>query len=165
MTDFSARAPYQPEKPYELHDQTKIVPPGPPTRDFVSRHLSIIVGGVATLVFIALAFQARAGWENHREWVVAVTVPGLALGGLGVGNLIARGKPMLLGPGMLVLGVCVVFTILNIQRGYATEGQDNWRDVMSILQGITLTIALHLFFGAFVWNEWKNPIKAPQPEM
>lgn len=165
MTDFSAPAPFNPEKHHELHDQTKVAPPGPPQRDFVSRHLSILIGIVATLLFISLAFMARAGWENHREWVVALTVPGLVLGGLAVGNLISRGKAMMLGPGMIFLGICLVFTVINVQRGYATEGQDDWRDVMSILQGISLTIALHMFFGAFLWNEWKNPIKAPAPEM
>ena len=56
MTDMTAKAPYNPDKPNELHDQDKIKPPGPVTRDFLSRHLGIIAGIIMTVVFVALAF-------------------------------------------------------------------------------------------------------------
>ena len=165
MTDFSLKVPFNPEKHYELHDQTKVAPPGPPARDFVSRHLSIIVGAVFGIAFISLAFMARAGWENHREWVVALNVPPLVIGGLAVGNLLYRKRLSALGPGIVVLMLCVLFTVINVVQGYRSEGQNNWRDLLSILQGISLAIALHMFIGAFVWNEIKHPIKAPEPQM
>lgn len=163
MTDLAAKAPYNPEKHTELHDQTKIEPPGPPTRDFFKRHWTILLSIVFAFGILSLAFIARAGWENHREWVVAINVPPLVIGAIALPNLAARKRWNLLMPGVIVLSLCTLLSVMNIWRGYQTEGQDDLRDAMSIIQGVLLAISLHLLIGALVWDLWKNPIKAPEP--
>lgn len=163
MTDLTAKAPFNPEKHSELHDQTKIAPPGPPTRDWLKRFWPIGLSIVLAIGIISLAFIARAGWTNHREWVVAINVPPLVLGAVAIANLVYRGRWNMLVPGVIVLFLCTLLSVLNIWRGYQTEGQDNLRDAMSIIQGILLAISLHLLIGAWIWNEWKNPMKAPEP--
>ncbi len=163
MTDLSAKAPFNPQKHTELHDQTKVAPPGPPQRDFFKRFWPILLSLVFTIGIISLAFIARAGWENHREWVVAINVPPLVLGAVAIANLIYRGRWNLLVPGAIFLALCTLLSVMNIWRGYQTVGQDNLRDAMSIIQGILLAISLHLLIGAMIWNEVKNPIKAPEP--
>lgn len=166
MTDFASAAPYNPEKPDELHARESL--PAAPARtrdDLVRRFLGLGLGIIGACIFVALAFQARAGWDNHREWVVATTLPGGAIGGVCLGYLLARNRWAEAAPGILLLAVSAVFAALNIWRGELVDGPDIGRDILTVLSGAFLILAAVAFLAAEIWVEWKNPVKAPAPEM
>ncbi len=166
MANFSAPVPTESEKSTYLHERANR--PAPPKRsnfDLVRSYLGAGLGVVFAIGFVALAFQIRAGWDNHREWVVATTVPGLVLGGVAFGHLIARRQLMALAPGAGLLVLTVVFVFLNYLRGRDTEGGDALRDALSIISGVLLGLTVGALVGALAWVEWKRPTKAPLPEV
>lgn len=161
MANFTMRAPVNVEKPNELHDQS-LKPGGKP----VSRlqqfgPLAAALAGAA--IFVALAFQVRAGWENHREWVVATTLPFAALGGVALGFVLWRGRIMEASPAILLLLLCTGLAALNYWRGIETTGQDGLRDALSIIEGVLLALAVVAAIGALIWVEWRHPYRAPGP--
>lgn len=166
MANFSAAVPIEPEKSTYLHERTNR--PAAPKRsnmDLFRSFLGLGLGVLFALGFIALAFQVRAGWDNHREWVVATTVPGLVLGGLAAGHLIARRQIAALGPGVGLLVLTLVLVVLNYLRGRDTSGNDGLRDALSIISGVLLVLTVGALVGALVRVEWKHPTKAPAPEV
>lgn len=165
MVNFSARAPVQPEKPHYLHNQAeKPKAPRPTLRTVVRQNADLALGVLVGIGFVALAFQIRAGWENHREWVVATTVPFTATAGVALGALLGRQKwEAALAPILFVL-LAIMLVIFNILRGYETEGPDGLRDAMSIISGICLGAACLSAIAAFIWVEVREPYRAPAPE-
>ncbi|MEP7215198.1 MAG: hypothetical protein ABI782_03040 [Anaerolineaceae bacterium] len=165
MTDFAAKAPFNPEKPNELHARESM--PAAPDRsraDVTHRFLGLGLGIVGTFIFLTLAFQARAGWHNHREWVVAMTVPGSAIAGVCFGYLLARQQFKVAMWGVGLLAVSILFTVYNIVQGAIENGPSYERDLLTILAGVFLVLAGHAFVIAEVWVELKHPTRAPLPE-
>lgn len=165
MADFTAQAPGEPEKTAYLHERGTR-PAGPALRplQLARENLGLIAGFVLSLGFTALAFQARASWEWHRDWVVPVVVPFLSLGGMAMGHLIARRQWAALGPGMGLLVLSVGLAALNIWRGAVTESGDGLRDAMSLITAGFLALAILALSGALVWVEATHPTKVPPPE-
>lgn len=166
MTDFAAKAPFNPEKPNELHARESLPANPERTKGELSKHfIGLGLGIIGTFIFVALAFQARAGWENHREWVVAMTLPGGAIAGVCFGYLLARQQIAAALPGIVFLVLSALFAVLNISRGAIVDGPDIGRDLLTITSGVFLILAGHAFLIAEIWTEWKNPTRAPKPEM
>ena len=165
MTDFAAKAPVNPEKRNELHARESMPAAPDRSRVEVRRHfLGIGLGVVGTFIFLALAFQARAGWQNHREWVVAMTLPGAALAGVCFGYLLARKQFQAAMWGLGLLAISGGFTVFNIVQGSMKDGPSYQRDALTILAGVFLILAGHAFVIAEVWVELKHPTRAPLPE-
>ena len=165
MTDFAAKAPFNPEKQNELHAPESM--PAAPARsraDVTHHFLGLGLGIVGTFIFLALAFQARAGWQNHREWVVAITVPGAAVAGVCFGYLLARRQYKAAMWGVGLLSISILFTVFNIVQGVIEDGPSYERDGLTILAGAFLIFAAHAFLIAEVWVELKRPTRAPVPE-
>jgi peptidoglycan/LPS O-acetylase OafA/YrhL len=166
MANFSAPVPTESEKSAYLHERANR--PAPPKRSnfgLVRSYLGAGLGVLFAIGFVALAFQIRAGWDNHREWVVAITVPGLVLGGVAFGHLIARRQLTALAPGAGLLVLTLVLVFLNYLRGRDTTGEDGLRDALSIISGVSLVLTVSALVGALAWVEWKRPTKAPLPEV
>lgn len=162
MTDFSKAIPFNPEKTDFLHARgEKPAPPGPVHRDLVARWLWLGFGLLCVFGFVALAFTARAGWENHREWVVALTLPFQVLGGMALGYLAWRKAWWAAAPGILLLTLVLLLTVINIAIGAESEGPETSRDVLSILQGVFLGITIVVLLGAAIRVEWTSPAKMP----
>ena len=162
MTDFAAKVPFNPEKPNELHARESM--PAAPDRsrsEVMHQFLGLGLGVVGSCIFLALAYQARAGWQNHREWVVAVTVPGGVFAGVCFGYLLARRQFKAAMPGVAFLSISVAFTVFNIVQGAISDGPDYRRDALTILAGVSLIVAGLAFVIAEVWVEWKHPTRAP----
>ena len=165
MTDFAAKAPFNPEKPNELHARESL--PAAPDRsrnDLIRQFFGLGLGVVGTCIFLALAFQARAGWHNHREWVVATTVPGAVFAGVCFGYLLARSQFKASMWGVSLLAISVAFTVFNIIQGAISAGPDYRRDALTILAGSFLVFAGIAFVIAEIYVELKRPTRAPSPE-
>jgi len=164
MTDFAAKAPFNPEKKNELHARESMPAAPERSRTDVRRHfLGLGLGILGTFIFVALAFQARAGWQNHREWVVAMTLPGSVLAGVCFGYLLARQQFRAAMWGVGLLSISILFTVYNIVQGTIEDGPSYQRDGLTILAGFFLVLAGHAFVIAEVWVELKHPTRAPRP--
>ncbi|MEX0781684.1 MAG: hypothetical protein WD557_03470 [Dehalococcoidia bacterium] len=166
MTDWSTPAPVNPEKPNWLHDQAQL--PGPPVRrltEYAAILGPLVLGLVFTGALVALAFWSRASWESHRDWVVPVTVPLLAIGGVAIGYLAARRAWAAAGPAFFLLALAAAFVASNIWRGTATEGSDGLRDALSIMSGVTIALAVAAAVGGMVFVEKTRPTRPPAAEM
>lgn len=166
MVNWSAPAPANPEKPDWLHDQEQL-PDAPESerRDYARFIVPIVLGLVFTGALVALAFWSRASWESHRDWVVPVTVPLLAIGGVAMGYLAARRAWSAMVPAFFLLALTVALVASNIWRGSATEGSDGLRDALSIMSGVTIGLTFIAAVGAMVFVEVTRPTRAPAPEM
>ena len=163
MIDFTAKAPFNPEKTHELHARSSL--PAAPERDMARHFVGLGLGIVGTCIFVALAFQARAGWENHREWVVAMTLPGAAVAGVCFGYLLMRREIFAALPGVVLLIVSACLAGLNYSRGLTVDGPDVLRDVLTTASGVSLVLSGHAFLIGEIWTEWKHPTRAPKPAM
>jgi hypothetical protein len=164
MTNWAGTAPAEPKKSDYLHDRSRI-PPAPRARtvELGERWAGMAIGFLFAMGFMALAFQTRASWGVHRDWVVPTTAPFWAIGGVALGHLLARRAWTALGPGVLLLALGLVFTVLNLWRSTQVEGSDTLRDVLTIITAVVLGLSLFaLAFGA-VWVEARQPRKAPPP--
>jgi len=166
MTDFAAAAPVNPEKRDDLHDRAAMPKaPAVPLRELPGRHAIVITSLVFAAAFVAIAFQARAGWENHREWVVATTTPLLVLGAVSFAYLAVRDRFDAAAPGITLLLITACIIPLNIWRGNETTGDDTLRDVMSIATGVFLGLAVAAFMLAAALVERKEPTRAPAADL
>ena len=164
MAELSVPAPYEPVKS-DIHDR-EARPDAPKTSRgaYVKRFWGVALGLVITCAIVALAFQARAGWDNHREWVVATTVPFHVLGGMGAAYLIYRGALKELAPGLFFFFLAALFIGGDILAD-ASDASMTARDTLSILGGIALALAIIAFVVGALIVEVKRPTKAPAPEM
>jgi hypothetical protein len=164
MSMWSSPAPVQPEKPHYLHDDEQ----QPPLPDgwlsaFRAYLLAPALGLLFALGFTAMAFQARASWESHRDWVVPVLVPFLGLGGVAMGYLAARAKIVEMMPGVFFVLLAIGLVAANIWRGYVTEGEDTARNILAILTAVALGLAVLAFVVGLIAAERSTP-PAPTSE-
>ena len=166
MADFTAPAPSEAAKIGDyLHDRGRI-PAAPQwtTGGLVGRYLPLALGILFAMGALALAFQTRASWSSHREWIVPVTIPVLVLGGVALGYMVARGKlTSIIWPAGFLL-VVIVLTVFNAWRGSISTGHDTARNVMTIFAAILLGIAVVSLIITMVVTEVKDPAKAPAPK-
>lgn len=164
MAELSVPAPFEPEKS-SIHDRsTRPDRPAASRGDYVRRYWGFALGIVLTGLITAMAFQARAGWDNHREWVVATTVPFHALGGIAFGHIIYRRAWKEMAPGLLFFFLACLFIGGDVLAD-ADDASMAARDTLSILGGIALGLAIACFIVGALWVELRRPTKAPAPEM
>jgi hypothetical protein len=164
MADLTAPVPIEPEKTPWVHDHSRI--PGRPattSRDLLLRYQGLLLGFALALAFTALAFQTRATWTTHRDWVVPMTVPFWAGAGIALGHLIDRRKWKEAAPGLALLAVGIMLIGVNDVRGMQVDGSDGLRDALSIITGIDFGFMIAALLGALVWVEMKDPTKVAPP--
>lgn len=167
MPNFADTIPVENEKSGAyLHDRTAI-PAGPSFSvvGWVKENQGLVLGLIFALGFSALAFQTRSTWHTHRDWVIPVTTPLLALGGVCLGHLVGRRAIKALMPGLGMVGLAIVLTGFNILRSLYSHGPDTARNVLTVLTTLCIAAAIALFVYATVQLELRNPTKAPTPEM
>jgi len=165
MANFSLPAPFEPEKTAYIHDRTtRPARPATSNNDLVRRFAGFGLGLVFAAFMLAIAFQVRAGWENHREWVVAMSGPFYALGGIAIGHLLFRKRLEAAAPALLFLFLAALFAGFDIAAD-ANDASMTARDVLSILGGVALGISIACAVFAVTWVELRNPTKAPPPQM
>ena len=165
MPDFSVPAPIETEKVDFLHDRATR-PAAPSARRDVGQLVLLIVVGVALgAAMLALGFQARATWAETRDWVVPVTVPFFAIGGVALAYLLLRRAWMEASVGLMLLGLVLAVTVLNLWRAGLTTGDDGLRDALTIIAGIALGLAIAAFIAGMTWVEVKRPAGPPPPEL
>lgn len=165
MANFSLPAPFEPEKSSFIHDRT--TRPARPTtsnNDLVRRFAGFGLGLVLAAFMLAIAFQARDGWENHREWVVAMSGPFFALGGIALGHLLYRKKLEAAAPALLFLVLAALIAGFDIAAD-ADDADMALRDALSIGGGVVLAISIACAVFAVLWVELRSPTKAPPPQM
>lgn len=165
MADFSAAAPVEPDKSEVVHDRD--TRPGPPAdrRDYVRLLLHIAVAAAFTAAFVALAFQARASWTEVRDWVVPVTIPLYALGGISLAYLVLRRAWLAASTGGTLLFFAVALTGFDLWRAALTTGPDGLRDSFSITIGVLLGFSIAALAAGMAWVEARRPSKPPAPEL
>ena len=163
MADFSAPAPRESLKLGEyLHERGRIpAAPDWTTGGLVQRYLPLALGVLFAMGAMALAFQTRASWSSHREWVVPATTPLLALGGVALGYMVARGKVTSIVWPAGFLFLAVVLTIFNRWRGSISSGEDTARNVMTVLTAILLGVAVVSLILTMIVTEVRDPAKPP----
>ena len=165
MANWTAKAPSNPDKANWLHDHHAL--PKAPKRgfeDWASWLWLVALTILFTAGFTAIAVQTRATWDTHRDWVVPVVVPMLALGGLGLAYLVVRVRIVAALPGLFLLAITLTLLVLNILRGVATEGDDGLRDAMSIVSSVFFGLSLLAFVVMAAWVEITSPTRAPGQE-
>lgn len=165
MADFSAAAPVEPDKSEVVHDRD--TRPGPPAdrRDYGLLLVHIAVAVAFTAAFVALAFQARASWTEVRDWVVPVTIPLYALGGISLAYLVLRRAWLEASTGVTLLFFAVALTGFNLWRAALTTGPDGLRDSFSITIGVLLGFSIAALAAGMAWVEARRPSKPPAPEL
>ncbi len=165
MADFSAGAPVEPVKSEVVHDRD--TRPGPPADcgDYVRLLLHIAVAVACTAAFVALAFQARASWTEVRDWVVPVTIPLYALGGISLAYLVLRRAWLEASTGVTLLFFAVALTGFDLWRAALTTGPDGLRDSFSITIGVLLGFSIAALAAGMAWVEARRPSKPPAPEI
>ena len=163
--DFSRTVPVNDEKVHALHAQEQLPARARFARaDVVKVYLPPALGLLFAVGAVAMAFQARASWESHRDWVVPATIPFLVIGGLAMGYLASRMRLRALAPAVGLLSLTLLFGFLNILRGQWTEGEDGLRDALSTITGVLLGATIISLIVAYAWDEIRNPVRPPAPE-
>lgn len=161
MPDFAAAAPAEPAKRDDVHERGTR-PSAPIDRRALARLLLLVAAGaVLGAALLALAFQSRASWTEARDWVVPVTVPLYALGGLALAALALRRAWLEAATGIVFLGLAVALTGFNLWRAALTDGPDGLRDGLSIGAAVCLALAIAAFLGAAAWVEARRPLRPP----
>ncbi len=165
MADFSAAAPVEPDKSEVVHDRG--TRPGAPAdrQDYGRLLLHIAVGVACTAAFVAIAFQARASWTEVRDWVVPVTIPLYALGGISLAYLVLRRAWLEASAGVTLLFFAVALTGFDLWRAALTTGPDGLRDSFSITIGVLLGFSIAALAAGMAWVEARRPSKPPAPEL
>ena len=165
MADFTAPAPVETEKSAVVHDR-ETRPDAPADRQDLGRMLLLIAVGVLfTAALVALAYQARASWTEVRDWVVPVTIPFYAIGGIALAYLVLRRAWMAASTGLTLLFLTVALTGFNLWRAALTTGPDGLRDSLSITAGILLGVTIAALAAAMIWVEARRPSRPPAPEL
>ncbi len=164
MADFTAAAPVEPEKSAAVHDRD--TRPGAPAdrRDLGRLLLLIAVGVLFGAALIALAYQARASWTEVRDWVVPVTIPLYAIGGIALAYLVLRRAWLAASTGLTLLFLTVALTGFNLWRAALTTGPDGLRDSLSISAGVLLGATIAALTAGMVWVEARRPSRPPAPD-
>lgn len=162
MADLTGPAPYETSKVDYLHDQSaRPDAPKPEMADRGRYLLAILLGVAASAALTAMAFEARASWESHRDWVVPAIAPLLAIGGVAFGYLVIRRELAAIIPGLMIAFVTLLLLILNMYRGSQTDGPDVGRDVLSSLAGVGIALTVILLVVAMIRVEKHRPERPP----
>ncbi len=164
MADFSIAAPDEPEKADFLHDRTTRPAAPSERRDLAHLALLIVVGAALGAAMLALAYQARASWTEARDWVVPMTVPFYALGGVALAYLLLRRAWLEASVGLTLVGLVLVATAFNLWRAALTSGDDGLRDALTIIASISLGLAIAALIAGMAWVEVRRPAAPPPPE-
>lgn len=165
MANFSLPAPFEAEKSAFIHDRsTRPVRPAVSRAELVRRFAGLGMGLVVAGIMVAIAFQVRAGWDNHREWVVAMSGPFYAIGGISIGHLLARQKWEPVAPALIFLALAAACAGLDIVAD-AGDADMVLRDLLSVAGGILVAISIGCALFAALWVEIRTPTKAPPPQM
>ena len=165
MADFTTPIPIEPEKVAFLHDRSNR-PAAPSGRRNIGGYLLLVVIGIGfSAALLALAFQARASWTEARDWVVPVTVPFYAIGGVALAYLVMRRAWLAASAGLVLGGLALAFTAFNLWRAALTSGEDALRDWLSILTGIAVGLAIAAVSAGMVWIEVRRSSSPPPPEV
>jgi hypothetical protein len=166
MADLRAAAPVETEKiGAYLHDRSRI--PAPPATDWKARtgpFLWIGLGFVLAMGAEALAFQTRSTWYAHRDWVVPMTTPILALSGVMLGYLLWRGQLMRLAWPLSLIFLALAFTAFNIWAGRVSPHHEG-RDVLAVIIAVLLGVAVVWTILQGIVFEYRNPSRPPAPEV
>jgi peptidoglycan/LPS O-acetylase OafA/YrhL len=164
MANLTANAPVEPEKSTSLHERdNRPKAPAASRLEFGKRWAWPAVGVLLALGFVAVLFSVRDSWDNHREWLVT-TIPFLVMAGIGLAYVLARGKVVPLAVGGTFLFLALVFAGADLLADQDDAATDTTRDVLSILAGVCLGIAVAGIVFALVWVEAREPTKAPTLE-
>ena len=164
MADLTSRIPMEADKTPWVHDRSRIPErPAATNRELFVRYQGLLLGLGLALAFTALAFQTRATWTTHRDWVVPMTVVFWAGAGVALGYLIDRRRWKEAAPGLALLAVGIVLIGVNDVRGMQVEGSDGLRDALSIITGVVFGFMIAALLGALVWVEMKDPTKVAPP--
>ncbi|HCV00071.1 MAG: hypothetical protein CL897_04420 [Dehalococcoidia bacterium] len=165
MADFTAARPVEAEKSVVVHDR-QARPEGPSDRqDLGHMLLLVVIGVIFSAALIALAFQARASWTEVRDWVVPLTIPAYAIGGISLAYLVSRRAWMEVSTGLTLLFFTVALTGFNLWRAALTTGPDGLRDNLSITTGVFLGLSIAALAAGMVWVEARRPTRPPVPEL
>ena len=165
MADFAARIPVETEKSTYLHDRSnRPASPTPTMADRARRSWRLWVAVAVAIGFEAMAFQLRDYWPGARDWVVPVTTPLVALGGLALGFMIVRGQYWVAAPAILALTVTLACIALNVS-GEAVKSQGNTLAyVYNIFGAVSLGVTVILAVGGMLVAEVTRPVRPPLPE-
>ncbi len=171
MADFSAAAPVEPDKSEVVHDRDTRPDAPSDRRDYGRLLLHIAVGVAFTAAFVALAYQARASWTDPRDWVVPVTIPLYALGGVSLAYLVLRRAWLEASTGATLLFFAVALTGFDLWRAAVITDPnglreaDGLRDSFSITIGVLLGFSIAALAAGMAWVEARRPSKPPAPEL
>lgn len=164
MADFTAARPVETDKSEVVHDRATR-PDAPADRRDLGRQLLLIVLGIAfTAALVAIAFQARASWTEVRDWVVPVTIPFYALGGISLAYLVLRRAWMAASAGLTLLFITVALTGFDLWRAALTTGPDGLRDSFSITIGVLLGVTIAALAAGMLRVEARRPSRPPAPD-
>ncbi len=164
MADLTAAAPIETEKDADVHGRSDR-PWIPVDRQGQMRMLVILlVWTLCAAALVALAFQARASWTEARDWVVPMTIPFYAIGGIAMTYLFLRGAWLAASAGLTFLFIIVALTGFDLWRAALTTGPDGLRDSFSITIGVLLGVTVACFLGAMAWVEIRRPERPPAPD-
>jgi len=164
MADFSSSRPVELVKAGAfLHDRTnRPKVPRPGVSALARRHLPLLAGIAVALALVALAFQARDSWGTHRDWVVPVTAPLLAVGGVALGSLAVRREWNPLTPALFLVAGSVLVTAWDVWLDIADK-DDRLRDGLAIANAVLLSLIVVASVAALAWVEVRRPTRAPAP--
>lgn len=166
MADFTAKAPFEAEKAYELHDQTKF-PEKPDNweKDFRKWLGWPLLGLILTMGLAALVFEIRDAWHSHRDWVPPAATVNAIPGSLALAYLLWRQKWKEVMPGLVLVLITLALVFTNNLVGAMAENPDTAQDVLTISAAVTLGLAVVALVVGFLQAEIGNPQKAPAPEV
>lgn len=164
MAEFSLPAPYEPQKSPWIHDRsTRPARPRVTWREVVARFWGYGMGIVFALLATVAMFELRDSWHNHREWLVSF-IPFFAIAGLAFGYLMQRGRwEALAVPGAFAF-LTGIFTV-SVFLGDIDEVSRDTRRIVATLGGISLGLTVLAAIIVLAWTEWRNPTKAPPPQL
>lgn len=154
MADYTLPAPHEAQKDHSLHDPgAKPARPRLHWRELARANAVPILGTVLGLGLVALAFEARASWHTHRDWVVPVTSPFYAAAGIAMAALLVRKAWAAVSPALALLALLVGVTAVDVWAAF-TDQSSALRDALAILAGVFLGFTVVAALVAYGWAEW-----------
>lgn len=165
--DWTLPAPADPEKQGDyLHDRERIpAPPPPRTPELVRRWGIVSLGIVIAIGLTVMAFTTYSAWDDTRDVLLVLNVSIAGPAGAALGYLLYRQRWDFAGIGLGLAALTLLFIGMNAMRAYTTDGEDLFRDLMSIFGAVSLGVLFIFVMAATAWVELKDPTRAPEPEM